>query len=248
MNGFHDRVAIVTGGTRGVGREIVLDLVRRGTRVAFSYQRSDDLARTLERETASLGEPALGIRADVRDYAAATTLVATTRDRLGGLDFVVNNAGITQNKLLMATSPEDWRQVLGVDLDGVFNVSRAAITGMMKAKHGAIVNVGSISGVMGRAGRCAYSAAKAGLIGFTKALAREVARLGVRVNALALGFTETEMVSGLPGKIRDEALAAIPLGRFGTPAEAAAAVAYLLSDEATYVTGHVLHVDGGLGA
>ena len=188
--------------------------------MAFSYQRSDDLARTLEKETASLGVPALGIRADVRDYAAATTLVATTRDRLGGLDFVVNNAGITQNKLLMTTSPEDWRQVLGVDLDGPFNVSRAAITGMMKAKRGAIVNVGSISGVMGRAGQCAYSAAKAGLIGFTKALAREVARLGVRVNALALGFTETEMVSGLPGKFRDEALAAIPLGRFGTPAEA----------------------------
>jgi 3-oxoacyl-[acyl-carrier protein] reductase len=170
------------------------------------------------------------------------------RERLGPIEFLVNNAGITRDKLLMTMSAEDWRRVMEVNLDSVFNWSRAVVVGMMKAKRGAIVNVTSVSGVVGMAGQCNYSASKAGIIGFTKALAREVARLGIRVNALALGFIATEMTAALPDKLREGALTTIPVARFGTPEEAASTTAFLLSEDASYVTGHVLHVDGGLAA
>jgi 3-oxoacyl-[acyl-carrier protein] reductase len=248
MTGFRHRVAFVTGGTRGIGRAIVRDLVRRGALVAFTYVHHGDLAEALEEETARAGHRATGLRVDGAEFEAVKAAVGAVRERLGPIDFLVNNAGMTRDKLLMAMSPEDWRTVMAVNLDSVFNVTRAVVTGMMKARRGAIVNVTSVSGVIGMAGQCNYSASKAGIIGFTKALAREVARLGVRVNALALGFVTTDMTAGFSEKLRAGALATIPSGRFGTPEEAAGAAAFLLSDDAAYITGHVLHVDGGLAA
>ncbi len=248
MTGFRDRVAIVTGGTRGIGRALVLDLVRRGVSVAFTYVSREDLARSLEEEAARLGGRVVGFRTDAAQFEAVKAMVAEVRERLGAIDFLVNNAGITRDKLLMTMTPEDWRVVMAVNLDGVFNCSRAVIIGMMKAKRGAVVNITSVSGVVGTAGQSNYSASKAGIIGFTKALARETARLGVRVNALALGFIATDMTAALPEKVRQGAAGSIPCGRLGTPEEAASATAFLLSDDAAYITGHVLHVDGGLAA
>jgi 3-oxoacyl-[acyl-carrier protein] reductase len=248
MTDFQGRVAIVTGGSRGIGRAIVRDLAERGAAVVFTYATRDDRARSVEEETATLGRQAVAVRADSADFDAVKRMVGETQERFGRLDFLVNNAGITLNKLLMATDRKEWRQVVEVNLDGVFHFSRAAITSMMKAKRGAIVNVTSVSGVIGLPGQSAYAASKAGIIGFTKALAREVAPLGVRVNALALGFVETDMLSSLTEKRRTEATATVPMGRFGTPQEAAHATAFLLSEEASYVTGHVLHADGGLAA
>lgn len=248
MNGFKDRVAIVTGGSRGIGRAIVRDLAARGVRVAFTWREREKSARELEEETEAQGRRALSFRCDAADYRGAREVVGAVQGQLGPVDFLVNNAGITLSKLLMSTSAEDWRRIVDVNLDGLFNFSRAAIVGMMKSKRGAIVNVSSVSGVLGTPGQSAYSASKAGMIGFTKSLAREVGRLGIRVNALALGFVETDMVSTLTPKMHDEALARIPMGRFARPEEAAASASFLLSGEAAYVTGHVLHVDGGLAA
>ena len=246
MKGFEDRVAIVTGGTRGIGRAIVLDLVRRGAIVAFNYRSRSDLAQSLEEEAARLGHRAVSFHADARQFEAAKEMVAAVRNRFGQVSFLVNNAGITRDKPLMTMGLKDWQDVIEVNLDSVFNFTRAVVVDMMKAKRGAIVNVASVSGVVGTPGQCNYSASKAGMIGFTKSLAREVARLGIRVNALALGFVSTGMTENMPEKLRSGALAMVPCGRFGTPEEAADATAFLLSDGAAYITGHVLHVDGGL--
>ena len=246
MKDFDGRGFIVTGASRGIGRAITLELGRRGGNVAFNYLKSEEQARQLEEELRALGVKTIACRLDVGDYKGVREMVTRAKAEFGRIDGLVNNAGLTRDKLMMMMSEEDWSEVIKTNLTGAFNFARAAIFMMMKAKGGAILNLTSISGVVGTAGQVNYSAAKAGLIGMTKAMAKEVGRHGVRVNALALGFIETDMTAALPEENRAMALSMIPLGRFGKVEDVAPVAAFLLSDAAAYITGAVIQVDGGL--
>lgn len=237
---------IVTGASRGIGRAIALEIARRGGHVAFNYVRSDDAAAQFKSELEALGVKALAFKLDAGDLKGVREMVNEVKRDFGKVDALVNNAGITRDKLVMMMSEEDWSEVIRTNLTGAFNFSRAAVFNMMKAKRGVILNISSVSGVIGMPGQVNYSASKAGLIGLTKALAKEVGRHGVRVNALALGFIETDMTAALPEEHRAAALNLIPLGRFGRTADVAPMAAFMLSDAAAYMTGAVIQIDGGL--
>jgi len=243
------RRALVTGASRGIGKATAIALARSGAAVAVAYsahrESADALVAALRAEH---GVSAVALGADLADPAAAAGLVEQTVAALGGIDIVVNNAGITRDNLALRLADDDWDSVIAVDLTAAFHICRAALRPMLRQRFGRIVNVSSIAGVIGNAGQSNYSAAKAGLIGLTKALAREVASRDITVNAVAPGFIETEMTTTLSQAVRDSAVAAIPKARMGTADEVASAIAFLVMPESGYITGHVLHVDGGLAA
>ncbi len=243
---LEDRVVVVTGGSRGIGRSIVLELAHHGAKVVFTYAHNQEASEELLVRLGQLGAEALALQADVRDFQSAQDVVAQTIERFGRLDGLVNNAGITRDKALMLMQPDDWRDVIETNLTGEFNTCRAAIITLMKQRYGRIVNITSISGLIGAARQVNYSASKAGIVGFTKALAKEVAGYNITVNAIAPGYVDTDMTHGIDDKRRAQLEKEIPLGRFGHPEEVAGVVTMLLSDIGSYITGQVIVVDGGL--
>jgi acetoacetyl-CoA reductase len=238
------RVALVTGGTGGIGTAICRRLAREGCRVATNY-RSEEKARRLQEELGADGLEVAAFAGDVTDLGRCEAMVREIEDRLGGVDILVNNAGITRDTTFRKMSWEQWDAVIRTNLDSAYNVTRPLIQGMLDRGWGRIVNISSINGRKGQLGQANYSAAKAGIHGFTKALAQEVASKGVTVNTLSPGYVATEMVMAVPENIREKIVAQIPVGRLGTPEEIAAAVAYLVSEEAGFVTGSELSINGG---
>jgi len=240
------RAALVTGASRGIGRAIALELAAAGASVAVNYSASADAAKAVVARIESDGGTAMALGGDVSQAGVAAELVGAVLERFERLDVLVNNAGVNRDGLSMRMSDEDWRKVIDVDLSGAFFCAREAAKVMLKARTGSIVNISSVIGLVGNAGQANYAAAKAGLIGMTKSLARELASRSIRVNAVAPGFIETEMTEALSEAVRDKALAQIPIGRFGTAEEVARLVRFLASDDAAYITGQVLAVDGGM--
>jgi 3-oxoacyl-[acyl-carrier protein] reductase len=243
---FKGKVAIVTGGTRGIGRAIALELARNGCNVAFNYTKSIEEANKLVKEIESIGPSAISLQLNAASFEGAKNMVKDVKDKYGRIDFLINNAGITRDKLLALMGENDWDDVINTNLKSVYNFSKAVITQMIKQKSGSILNITSVSGITGMAGQVNYSSSKAGMIGFTKALAKEVGKVNVTVNAIACGFIDTDMTAVLPQEYKDKMIEMVPVKRFGKPEEVAKVAMFLLSDNARYITGHVLSVDGGL--
>ena len=243
---FQGKTAIVTGAARGIGRAISLELARLGCNIVFNYQISREPAEGLEAEISAIGRQCSSFQMDVADFAAAQEMVKKSADRFGSIDYLINNAGIVRDRILWRMSESEWDEVLNTNLKGAFNFSRAVAPVMIKARFGSILNISSISGVTGNIGQSNYSASKAGMIGLTKTMARELAGRNITVNAIAFGLINTEMTQALPNEIKAKILDAIPLRRAGTVEEAARIAAFLLSDSARYITGQVIQVNGGM--
>mgnify|MGYP003402579591 FL=1 len=239
-----DKVAVVTGASRGIGKAAALALVTQGAKVVINYARSSDAAIATVKEITDAGGEAIAIQADVSQSAEVDNLIKTTLDKFGRIDVLVNNAGITKDTLLLRMKPEQWQAVIDLNLTGVFLCTKAVSKTMLKQRSGRIINIASVAGQMGNPGQANYSAAKAGVIGFTKTVAKELANRGITVNAVAPGFIETDMTHDLKS---DDIIQFIPLGRYGKPEEVAGTIRFLASDPAAaYITGQVFNVDGGM--
>ncbi len=241
---LQDQVAVITGASRGIGRAIALALAEEGATIVVNYARSSQAADEVVEKIKATGGQAIALQADVAQAEQVNTLMTTVIEQYGRIDVLVNNAGITRDSLLLRMKPDDWQSVIDLNLTGVFLCTRAVSKGMLKQRSGRIINIASVSGQMGNPGQANYSAAKAGVIGFTKTIAKEMASRGITVNAVAPGFIATDMTHDLKS---DEILKFIPLGRYGQPDEVAGAVRFLAADPAAaYITGQTLNVDGGM--
>jgi 3-oxoacyl-[acyl-carrier protein] reductase len=242
---FQGKVSVVTGGVQGIGRAIALALARRGSDVAVMDMKEEGAAELLS-EIRDLGRKSLFVRANVALLSDVESAARSVSDSLGKADILVNNAGITRDSLLVRMEEESWDSVIEVNLKGTFNCTRVFLKEMLKHRYGRIINVASVVGIMGNAGQSNYAASKAGVIGFTKSVAKEVASRGITVNAVAPGFIDTAMTQILSAQARESLMSTVPLGRMGSPEDVANAVAFLASDSASYVTGQTIHVDGGM--
>jgi 3-oxoacyl-[acyl-carrier protein] reductase len=240
------RTALVTGGSRGIGRAIALGLAEEGADVAVNYVSSEGPARDVVENVKKMGRRAMLAQADVGDYPDTFRMAQEVLKEFGHVDILVNNAGINSDKSFVKMDHASWRKVLGINLDGVFNCTKVFVDQMLRQGYGRVVNMTSVIGQIGNFGQANYAASKAGVAAFTKSLAKELAGKGVTVNAVAPGFIETEMVTGIPDKVKERLLAQIPLHRFGTPEEVARAVVYIVSADGDYITGAELSINGGL--
>ncbi len=243
---LENRIALVTGAGRGIGRAIALELSRRGASVVLNYNKSADAAESLSAEIQAAGGKAAIFQADVSNFKQSQDLVKFAVDTFDDLHILVNNAGITRDTLIMMMSEDDWDSVIATNLKSTFNCSKAAVKHMLRKHYGRIINIASVAGQMGNPGQTNYSSSKAGQIGFTKALAREIAARNITVNAIAPGFVDTEILDAMSPETLEAMLKMVPLGRKGKPEEIAFAAAFLASDQAAYITGQVLGVDGGM--
>ncbi|MCG3090134.1 3-oxoacyl-[acyl-carrier-protein] reductase [Sporosarcina cyprini] len=246
MGKFDGKTAIVTGASRGIGREIALRLAKEGANVVVNYSGSQGKAEEVVAEITSSGGQAISVQANVADAESVKAMMDETMKQFGSIDYLVNNAGITRDNLLMRMKEDEWDDVMAINLKGVFLCTKAVTRQMMKQRAGRIVNVASIVGVSGNPGQANYVAAKAGVIGLTKTTAKELASRNITVNAVAPGFITTDMTDALPEDVKTQMLSTIPLGKLGDPQDVANVVAFLLSDEAAYITGQTIHVDGGM--
>lgn len=240
------KVALVTGGTRGIGKEIAKALAKERYDLIINYVSNNTDIKSFENELKEIGSKVIFIKADVSDYTSCEEMVKKGIETFGRIDTLVNNAGITKDNLLMRMKEEEFDKVIGINLKGVFNVTKQVIPCMIKKREGTIINVSSVVGVCGNAGQCNYSASKAGIIGFTKSLAKELASRNIRVNAVAPGFIQTDMTESLSDTIKDTINTQIPLKRMGEPQEVAKVVKFLASNDASYITGQVINIDGGM--
>ncbi|NWF75102.1 MAG: 3-oxoacyl-[acyl-carrier-protein] reductase [Nitrospirae bacterium] len=240
------KVALITGGTKGIGKAIALSLADYGAKVIVNYISDAETAEQTRKEIEKINGFALAFRADVSNYEEVQEMIDSIINKTGKLDILINNAGITRDSLLFSMKDDDWKKVIDINLTGVYNCCKAALRPMIAGHWGRIVNIISPSALLGRKGQTNYSASKGGILSFTRSLAREVARLGITVNAISPGVIETDLTKNLDAKVRDDLLNMIPLRRFGTPEEIAQAVSYLVSEKAGYITGTYISIDGGL--
>ena len=240
------KVAVVTGASRGIGRAVALKLASMNATVIVNYAGSKDKAESVVKEIQEMGKTAEAVQCDVSDFEQCSQLIQQVQEHYGRIDILVNNAGITRDGLAMAMKEEDFDDVIATNLKGTFNCIRFASRIMMKQRYGKIINMSSVSGVTGNAGQVNYCASKAGIIGMTKSMARELAGRHINVNAIAPGFIETDMTNELSEKVKEQAVAQIPLGRFGKAEEVAELAAFLAGNQSDYITGQVFHIDGGM--
>ena len=240
------KVALITGATRGIGKQIAITLAKEGYNIALNYRKENEDLENAKKEIAELGVEVLAIQGDVSKYEDCERFVKEIIEKFGHIDVLVNNAGITRDCLLIRMKEEDFKQVIDTNLGGTYNVTKNVISYMMKAHSGRIINISSVVGIVGNAGQTNYSASKAGIIGFTKSLAKEVASRNILVNAIAPGFIETDMTGVLKEEIKNEIAKNIPMKRMGSAQEVAKVVKFLTSDDSSYITGQVINVDGGM--